>query len=140
MNKQVLASVLALGVIVSVGYFGSSYVLASEGRPHDNLVQAIAQKFNLNESDVEAVFTAVRDEKVEEMNLKREEKLNQAVQDGVISESQKSALLQKMQEQYNNREKDRELMQEWFKSQGIDELKLREYLGFGRRFGAKMPR
>lgn len=135
MNKKVLASILTLGVIISVGYFSSNYVLASDNMPHDQLITRIAQKFNLKESDVEAVFTAVHDERMAEMEKNREDKLSQAVSDGVITEAQKTAILAKIKEHQGERQQNREEMQSWFKSQGIDETKLRSYLGFGRGRG-----
>ncbi len=129
MNKKILATVLALGVITSVGYFGTSAVLADSDNPmHQTLVSRIAQKFNLKEEDVEAVFEAVRDEKQEEMKAQKEERLSQAVKDGVITESQKSALITKMEEHLGERRQNREEMQNWYKEQNINELKLREYL------------
>ncbi len=129
MNKKILATVLALGVITSVGYFGTSAVLADSDNPmHQTLVSRIAQKFNLKEEDVEAVFEAVRDEKQEEMKAQKEERLSQAVKDGVITESQKSALITKMEEHLGERRQNREEMQHWYKEQNINELKLREYL------------
>lgn len=142
MKKQTLAIVLALGVIASVGYFGSSYVLASDTNPmHDSLVTKIAEKFNLKEADVEAVFEAVRDERHEEMKSKRAEKLSQAVSDGVITEAQKEMLLAKMEEHIGEKQANRAEMQNWYKDQGIDETKLREYLrpeGKGDRKGRGM--
>lgn len=128
-SKRTLAIVLALGVIASVGYFGGSYVMAGDTNPmHDSLITKIAQRFNLKEADVEAVFEAVRDEKREEMKVNREEKLTLAVKDGVITEAQKNTLLAKMEEHIGERRENREEMQNWFKSQGIDESKLREYM------------
>jgi Spy/CpxP family protein refolding chaperone len=128
-TKQTLAIVLALGVIASVGYFGGSYVMAGDTNPmHDSLITKIAQKFNLKEADVEAVFESVRDERQEEMKANRQEKLSQAVKDGVITEAQKNTLLAKMEEHIGERRENREEMQNWFKSQGIDETKLREYM------------
>ncbi len=129
MNKKVLAAVLALGIIASVGYFGSSYVLADNDNPmHQTLISRIAQKFNLKEADVEAVFEAVRDEKQEEMKQERAERLSQAVKDGVITEAQKTTLLAKMEEHIGERRVNRLEMQNWYKSEGIDETKLREYM------------
>jgi hypothetical protein len=147
LKKQTLAIVLALGVIASVGYFGGSYVMAGDtNRMHDSLITKIAQKFNLKEADVEAVFESVRDERQEEMKANRQEKLYQAVKDGVISEAQKQSLLLKMEEHFgegrvsasSSRDKNRSEMQNWFKAQGIDETKLREYMrpvGKGMREG-----
>ncbi len=129
MNRKVLAAVLALGIIASVGYFGSNYVLAEDENPmHQTLISRIAEKFNLKESDVEAVFEAVRDEKHEEMKADREKRLSQAVSDGIITEAQKTAILSKMNENINERKGNREEMQNFFKEQGIDQTKLRDYL------------
>lgn len=129
MNKKVLAAVLALGIIASVGYFGNSYVLADSDNPmHQTLITRIAKKFNLKESDVEAVFEAVRDEKHEEMKAEREKRLTEAVNNGVITVAQKTAILSKMNENILERRGNREEMQNFFKEQGIDPVKLREYL------------
>ncbi len=135
--------VLALGVIASVGYFGGNYVLAGDTNPmHESLVTKIAQKFNLKEADVEAVFEAVRDERRDEMKSQRSERLTQAVSDGVITEAQKVTLLAKMEEHIGERQANRAEMQNWYKDQGIDETKLREYMrpegkgnGEGRGYG-----
>lgn len=135
--------VLALGVIASVGYFGGNYVLAGDANPmYESLVTKIAQKFNLKEADVEAVFEAVRDERRDEMKSQRSERLTQAVSDGVITEAQKVTLLAKMEEHIGERQVNRVEMQNWYKDQGIDETKLREYMrpegkgnGEGRGYG-----
>lgn len=144
MNKKTLAVVLALGVIASVGYFGTSTVLAEDNNPiHQNLVSKIAQKFNLKETDVQAVFDAVRDEKRDEMKKLKEEKLSQAVKDGVITEAQKTLILAKMDEKIENRKANREEMQKWFSDNGIDQQKLRDYLkpvGKGTKMGMRMHR
>lgn len=140
MTKQTLAIVLALGVIASVGYFGGSYVLAEDNNPmHGALITKIAEKFNLKETDVEAVFEAVRDERQEEMKSQRTDRLNQAVKDGVVTEAQKTTLLTKMEEHIGERRENREEMQKWFTDNGIDELKLRDYLRpFGKAEGRRM--
>lgn len=144
MNKKTLAVVLALGVIASVGYFGTSTVLAEDNNPiHQNLVSKIAQKFNLKETDVQAVFDAVRDEKRDEMKKLKEEKLSQAVKDGVITEAQKTLILAKMDEKIENRKANREEMQKWFSDNGIDQQKLRDYLkpvSKGTKMGMRMHR
>lgn len=129
-GKKILAVVLALGVVASIGYFGVNSVLADDDNPmHNTLISRIAQKFNLKEDDVKAVFEAVRDEHQEQMKKDREESLSKAVSDGVITEKQKQAILVKMDENMGLRNVRREEMRSWFLSQGIDETKLRDYLG-----------
>ena len=131
MTKKLLVTLMLLGGLVSAGYIGGSAVLADDFSPHDTLITKIAQKFNLTESDVEAVFESVRDERQAEMKKLHEERLDQAVTDGVITQEQKNALVAKMQAHHEERGQYREEMQNWFAEQGIDETKLREYLGFG---------
>ena len=133
MTKKLLVSLIVLGGLVSAGYFGAGAIFADDNNPHDTLITRIAQKFNLNENDVEAVFQSVRDERQTEMKKQQEDRLNEAVSDGVITEEQKNAILTKMQEHQEVRGQNREEMQNWFKDQGIDETKLRDYLGFGGR-------
>lgn len=132
MKKKTLATLLALGIITAGGYFGAKGVLADEtGKPSDTLVSRIAEKFNLNTDEVQAVFDSVQEERMQEMEQNREEKLNQAVQDGVLTEDQKNSLQAKMEEHMGEREQNREEMQAWFASEGIDEQALHDYLGFG---------
>lgn len=142
MNKKLLATILTLGVITSVGYFGTNYVLADYDNPmHDSIVSKIAEKFNLNEADVEAVFESVRDERQDEMKKEREENLSNAVSDGVITESQKQDLLSKMEDHSGERQTNRSEIQKWFEDNNVDETKLREYLrpeGRGMREGRGM--
>jgi restriction endonuclease len=144
MSKRLLTTILTLGVIASVGYFGTNFVLADEENPmHQTLISRIAQKFNLSETDVKAVFESVRDERLEEMKTEREEKLSQAVSDGILTEVQKQALLSKMEELMGERQQNKEKLRAWFSEQGIDETKLRDYLGpvgRGEGRGIKMPR
>ena len=68
------------------------------------------------------------------MQQHKEERLSQAVEDGVISEEQKQALQDKWQEMWQERqverEQHREEMQAWFEEQGIDPEALRQYGGF----------
>lgn len=133
MTKKLLSTFIVLGGLISVGYFGASAIYADDFDPHGTLITKISQKFNLDQSEVEAVFQSVRDERREEMKRKKEDRLNSAVNDGVITEAQKNAILAKMQEHQETRSQNREEMQNWFKEQGIDHTKLSSYLGVGGR-------
>lgn len=133
MTKKLLITLIVLGGLISTGYFGRGVILANGNSSHETLITKIAQKFNLNESDVEAVFQSVRDERQAEMKKRQEDRLGDAVNDGVITEAQKNAILTKMREHQEARGQNREEMQSWFKEQGIDQTKLRDYLGMGGR-------
>lgn len=141
MNKKLVAVILALGIFASVGYFGTSYVMAGENTPgYSTLVTRLSQRFNLSESDIKAVFDAVRDEKMEARKAELAKRLSQAVSDGVITEDQKSKILAKMQEHQAERKEHREEMKKWFSDNGIDQAKLAKYLRFegGRHIGKRL--
>lgn len=138
MTKKILITLIVLGGIISAGYFGAGTILAQSSDQHDTLITRIAQKFNLNQSDVEAVFQTVRDERQVEMKTQKEARLSNAVTDGVITEAQKNTILAKMQEHLGERGQNREEMQTWFAEQGIDHTKLSDYLGFGGNRGRGM--
>jgi hypothetical protein len=135
MNKKLLATFLFLGLLVYVATLTGKAVLADETGDYSPIVTRLAEKFNLTESDVQAVFDSVHDEHHNRMLQDREDKLDQAVTDGVITEEQKQALLNKWEEMHTEREQERlqnhEEMQAWFQEQGIDMEALNQYMGFG---------
>ena len=96
MNKsKFLLPVLAL-VILGGSVIGTGLVNAQGSEnPASTLAARIAQRFNLNETDVQAVFNEVRDEHKAKMKADLESRLNQAVSDGKITEAQKQAILEK---------------------------------------------
>jgi len=138
MKKKVLLSILTLGTIVSVASLGIGLVSANDRSSYPPVVSRLAEQFSLNEEDVEAVFDSVRDEKREQMIQSKEDALNQAVADGVITEDQKQALLDMWEEKRTEKKQHKEEMDAWFEEQGIDHEALMEYMGgFGghRKFG-----
>ena len=127
----------------SVSGLAVSKALAEDSEFTPPIISRLAEKFNLNEDEVQAVFDAVREEHgvqmQEQMQQQREERLNQAVADGVITQEQMDALLAKWQEMHEERNAERQQhrteMDAWFESQGIDHEALMEYGGFGGRRG-----
>jgi hypothetical protein len=100
------------------------------------LIQKIIEKFNLNPTEVQKVIDEERQERERQRLSLLEEKLNQAVKDGVISEEQKKALLERWQNKWQQRWQIREEERKWFEENKIDWQKLGPYLGgkgFGRR-------
>lgn len=63
-----------------------------------SLVDKIATKFNLNKSDVQAVFDEDRSAHEAERQQKLEERLSQAVTDGKITSDQKDQILAKLKD------------------------------------------
>ncbi len=127
MKNKAIISIITLGMIISITGFSMNEVSADDN--HQSIVAAIASKFNLNEDEVEAVIDAVREERQTQMRLDREERLNKAVSDGVISTGQKDALVEKFEEHQGERRENRDEMQAWFESEGIDHEVLRNYMG-----------
>lgn len=87
------ALVLALAGLTTIGVIGAS--AEDTDKPYFSIVQKLAQRFNLNEAEVQAVFDESRGQHQSQMQLRFEEKLNQAVTDGELTEGQKQAILEK---------------------------------------------
>ena len=135
-NKRLIIPTIALGVIITAGVAGLGIARANDSDGYPPIVERLAEQFGLQEEEVEAVFDSVRDERHEVMQTSMEEKLNQAVSDGVLTEEQKQALIDKKGEMKAHRGEHKEEMQAWFEEQGIDHEALMQYGGFKHhRFG-----
>ena len=100
------------------------------------LIQKIIEKFNLNPGEVQKVIDEERQERERQRLSLLEEKLNQAVKDGVISEEQKKALLERWQNKWQECRQIREEERKWLEENKIDWQKLGPYLG-GKGFGKR---
>ncbi len=85
-----LASVAGIGVASAASSSGDS--------SGNNLVDKIASTFNLDKSKVQAVFDANHQEHEAKRQANIEAKLTQAVKDGKLTETQKSAIVAKLTE------------------------------------------
>ena len=103
--KKGLIAALALGVLVTAGAMSIGQVKAEQERG----------------------------QRGEQMQVRQEEKLNQAVSNGVLSEDQKQALETKHEEMRQERDANREAhkaeMDQWFQDNGIDHEAMMEYMG-----------
>lgn len=98
------------------------------------VIQRLVDKFKLNSAEVERVVEEVQNERQQEMRARRDAKLGEAVNGGIITQEQKNTLLDKEDEW---RQKQTQLMQErqqWMSQSGIDFEKLMPY-GTGGGFG-----
>ncbi len=95
----VASGVFAIG-IASLGVISS----ASADTGNGSLAQKIAQKFNLNQDEVESVLEEHHEQKKAEHKQDRSEKLSQAVSDGKITEEQKDKIVAKIEEFDSERE------------------------------------
>lgn len=143
----VLAIVLLVGTLAGTGKIYSQ----TPGNPFNGLAQMIAQKFNLNQSEVQTVLDQYKGQKQEErkqqIQTKLEDRLTQLVKNGKLTEAQKQAVISKQNELRNlyNTDSFRNLTPDqkraemqrkhdefitWVTSQGIDQNVLP--FGFGK--------
>ena len=150
MKKLILITFLAAGVLV----LGTTAVKADETRDYPPIVQKLVERFGLNEDEVKAVFDENRTERKEERQAKHDEKLDQAVSDGVITEEQKQALEAKREEMKPDKGEFRDLskeerevqreahrgeMESWAEGQGIDLEALHQFMGPKKGPGRRRP-
>jgi len=161
-------SLLVAGAVTSIGLAGVTGIgIASAATDNTNaagsssLVDKIASKFNLNKSDVQAVFDQDRSDHEAKRQANVEKELSQAVTDGKLTSAQKDLILAKQKEFKSTMDSQRDSMKDktreerktfmdqqrtdlenWAKSNGIPT----EYLRFvmpgghgGPRGGHMMP-
>ena len=137
--KKFVAPAFVFGAIALASIIWAGTASAGNGFSKQEQIQKLAQKLGVEESKVDEAFVQVREERQAEMQEKHEEKLSQAVKDGVLTEDQKSQLAEKQNahqaEMQNLRQTHKEEMQKWMDEQGIDESKLRTYMGGGGKHG-----
>ncbi|HYH75482.1 MAG TPA: hypothetical protein VD735_06005 [Candidatus Saccharimonadales bacterium] len=116
---QLKKGLLVAGAVTSVGIAGltglgvaSAATSTSGDGGSSSLITKIAEKFNLSESDVQAVFDADRSEREAEREQHMEERLSQAVTDGDLTSAQKEAILAKYKTLQSEREADKDSMQD----------------------------
>lgn len=131
MNKKLILPVTlgSLALVAALGFAGTK-VFASD--TNTTMIDSLAQKLGVESTKVETAMEEIRTERHAQMQQEREESLQKAVTDGVITDAQKEAILQKQEERRAAREKERAEMQQWYQDQGIDHDKLRDYMGDGR--------
>ena len=153
-SKNLLAAV-AVTTVATGGILGISAASAhGNGENKDELVTKLAEKFNVDASEVESVFEAQHEEHQAEMEAKRAEQLQSLVDAGTITADQKTALEAKFEEMHTLREslRDQDLTREqmhdkmkeardsfetWAEDQGIDLEAIRPE---GKGFGEHGPR
>ena len=125
-------AILALVVLMLAGAFWVGKTTAQAATSKQTVVDKLVERLNLNKDEVTGVFEEMRQEREQERLAYMEQRLDEAVKDGVITAEQKQVFLQKQAEW---QEKERQLMEErqkWMEESGIDFEKLAPYrVGFG---------
>lgn len=142
-----------LGAAATIGLAGlgsAGLAVAETGEDGSSLVAKIAQKFNLNQDEVQAVFDEERAEHHAERETKFKERLAQAVTDGKLTQEQADKIqakheeMQTVMESLQDKSKDerreamhanRDELKQWAEDNDIPE----EYLRMGGRGGPGGP-
>lgn len=104
MKKSLAAAAITLmGTGVAGTAFAAENIQQPSGR-FENIIEAIAEHFNVSVEEVQAIFKAQRQEIIENRIEKAETQLNNAVEDGALTEEQANAIRE-------HREDMREFMQ-----------------------------
>lgn len=130
-DNKILVPTLALAVLALAGTAGAKAVMADDASGYPPIVEKLAEKFGLNKDDVKSVFDQERQDHINAMQTNFEDRLAKAVTDGVLTEDQKNALIEKFKEKQEERQQHHEEMQNWLSEQNIDMEKLGQYIGFG---------
>lgn len=138
-KTRITLALAAIALLGTVGYATTIAVVRADEESAHPFVQALAERLGLNEEEVEVALDEIKADHFAQMQESKEDWLNQAVEDGVLTEEQKQALQEKYQEMWTERKQEwelhREEMDAWFTEQGIDYEALMQYGGFGHRLG-----
>lgn len=110
-KRQMIFVLLVLGLVAVGTVFGATLiaVAAEDGADYPPIIQALADRFDLNPDDVKEVFDERHEAKHGEMQQRHEGKLDGAVEAGTLTEEQKDELLQKMSEFRSKMEEQKDL-------------------------------
>lgn len=108
MWKKVALSAAAVTTIAGVTYGAGAFnkVAAQEGpgAGQDSLVQRLAERFGLDQSEVQEFFEEERQLRMEQHHQMMRKRLDEAVTDGKLTEEQRAAIEAKHQELKADRE------------------------------------
>ncbi len=108
LNKYLIVPAIALAV-TATGAYGLSKVDAAETNNLPPFVQGLAQRFGLNQDEVQNYMNEQMETRHAEMEQRHEEHLDRLVDDGVITPDQKDMLEAKHEEMETAREEYRSL-------------------------------
>ncbi|MFW6110203.1 MAG: hypothetical protein ACOC6Q_02135 [Patescibacteria group bacterium] len=129
MNKNLLLIFAAVGVLIAGGMLRTNTAQAETDNSYLQIpfVQELSQRLGISEEKVTTAMEEVRETRFQNDRLAQ---LDEAVADGVITETQKQMILDKQTEQNEQHEQHRNSMISWMEESGIDFEALREY-GYG---------
>lgn len=107
LQKKVLLA--SLGVVAIGSTFFGVGIAGAQGTTGTNpsIVQRIAERFNLNQDEVQEVFDEQKSELHAQKRTELESRLNQAVTNGTITHAQRQAILSKLGEMESSQSADK---------------------------------
>jgi hypothetical protein len=138
-KTRITLAFAAIVLLGAVGY-GATVAIAQEASDESHpFVQILAEKLGLNEDEVEEALDEIKADKYAQMQESKEDMLQSAVDDGVITEEQRQAWLEKHEEMWTERKQEKqqhkEEMDAWFEQEGINHEELMEYMGGFKKHG-----
>jgi hypothetical protein len=133
--KKIIIPAIALSILSLIGLAKVSSVSAEDSQNYPPIVQKLVARFNLDAGEVQKVFDEEREERQQEDQLRFEERLSQAVTNGVLTQEQKEAILAKRaeiqarheemknlswEEKRKAMEQEREEIKNWAEENGIE--------------------
>ncbi len=166
-SKKILLPIVAI-VLTGGAVLGTSNIVSANTNGQNSLVQMIAQKFNIDQTQVQAVFDAWHQQHqatmLQNSTQRENNRLDQLVSQGKITSSQKQAILDELAKLRNEfsaqslktmtpdqRKQAMQNMQneisQWSQSTGINAMYLRQgfgpnmglHRGWGKHFGPVSP-
>lgn len=138
MRKTFIIGAAVLTIVGATAFISTSTFAQSPGT-QNRMAQRLAQKLGLPEDKVKSAFDEVHTEHLTEMKKTQEERLSQLVAEGKITDTQKQAIIAKLEEVRNQKlsnkdnfenltleERKQKMeahkieLENWAKSQGID--------------------
>lgn len=136
-KKTIVITSVVLSVVLVAGVLGAGVVLAASNSSYPPIVEKLAEKLNVSNSDVNTAFDEVRQEKHQDAQERFEQQLDQAVKDGKITEEQKEVLLKKNTEIQEQQEEVMELKQDLKNWADENDIDLGDVMGKGSKGGLK---
>ena len=91
LNKKLIIA-LGFAGLLGIGILGVNAAKADDAGGYPPIIEKLVERFGLNEDEVKTFFDEERQERHQMMLQNKEERLDQAVADGVITDEQRQAL------------------------------------------------
>jgi len=127
MNKKVMIAVFSIFAVSAVIFSAGSVYANGFGLRDNNFLKSLSSKLGIGEEKIQSALDSMHSEKQSERQKQFEDRLNQAIKDGKITEKQKQLILEKNKElqakrqaEFEARQKENENLKKWAEANDID--------------------